>query len=214
MKQHLSDILSSIKECNSLLDNGAIEDAVLLSGEALAKAHHFWASAINNHSESQHEVNIMAIAASIHCYALALMGKTNDAYSTAIGAILQITIDNNRSRNIDNSMLSIYTTAAVSLMRILSENPPCDSEAKEHGTIITRYIASLLYYYYNLIGNEMPDSPYLESAYATLNHLRQFTSIETPSINVLGQWVSPNEPHDIIGDLIGRSRALSLLSDL
>ena len=94
MKQSLSYILNNIKEANGLLDQGAIEDAVMLSGEALAKAYENWSANLNNQQPTTDEINVMAIAASCHCGALAAMGNFQDAYATSIGAILQITTVN------------------------------------------------------------------------------------------------------------------------
>lgn len=214
MKQSLSHILENIKEANGLLERGAIEDAVILSGEALAKAYEHWSENLNNQQPTTDEINVMAIAASCHCGALAAMGNFQDAYATSIGAILQISIDNNKSNNIDQSLLSIYTTALFSWINILSSaNPQSEEFDKAHVEAITRYISSMLYYYYTKIEGNTPHSPYLEDAYVALNHIRQFTDIETPFISVLNKQISPEDPQDLIGDLVGRSIALSLLTD-
>lgn len=212
--QPLSNILDSVKEANALIEHGSIEDAVMLSGEALANAYEHWSSKLNAQQSTTEEINIMAIAASCHCGALAAMGNFQDAYATSVGAILQISIDNNKSNNIDQSLLSIYTTALFSWMNILSTtNPRSETFDKEHVETITRYIASMLYYYYSKIGQSSPNSPYLENAYMVLNHIRQFSEIETPSITVLGKHILPENPQELIGDLVGRSIALSLLAD-
>lgn len=214
MKQSLSHILEHIKESNRLLEQGAIEDAVMLSGEALAKAYEHWSANLNNQRPTTDEINVMAIAASCHCGALATMGNFQDAYATSIGAILQISIDCNKSNNINQSLLSIYTTALFSWINILSStNPQSEEFDKNHVETITRYIASMLYYYYITVGKSTPNSPYLEDAYAALNHIRQFTEIETPLITVLNEQISPENPQNLIGDLVGRSIALSLLAD-
>lgn len=214
MKPSLLKILNNIKESNELLENGKIEDAVLLSGEALACAHEHWSININSQQPTTDEINVMAIAASCHCGALAAMGNFQDAYATSIGAILQISIDNNKSNNIDQSLLSIYTTVLFSWMNILSTNNlRSETFDKEHVETITRYIASMLYYYYTKIGQCSPNSPYLENAYMALNHIRQFSVIETPSITVLDKHILPENPQELIGDLVGRSIALSLLAD-
>lgn len=214
MKQSLSYILNNIKEANELLERGAIEDAVMLSGEALAKAYEHWSANLNGQQPTTDEINVMAIAASCHCGALAAMGNFQDAYATSVGAILQISIDSNKSNNIDQSLLSIYTTALFSWMNILSAtNPQSKTFDKEHVETITRYIASMLYYYYTKTGKCSPNSPYLENAYMALSHIQQFSKIETQSITVLGKLISPENPQELIGDLVGRSIALSLLAD-
>lgn len=209
----LKSILNSIGESNELLAIGTIEDAVLLSGEALAKAYEQWASKINTQQDSLDQINVMAIAASCHCGALATMGHFHDAYATAVGAILQISIDPNNSDNINQSLLSIYTTATFALLNTLSSMPPDSNEATQHAETISRYLASMLYYYYNLVGKTSPNSPYLESAYEALTIMKQFTQIETPLITVIGEQINPQLPHSLIGDLVGRSRALNLLAD-
>lgn len=213
MNHILSNILSEIGECNKMLDEGVVEDAVLLSGEALAKAHEQWAYNFNNNSPTAEEVNVMAIAASCHCGALASMGNFHDAYATAIGAILQISIDPNHSSNISQSLLSIYTTASLSLINQLSTSIPDDDDSRNHAETISRYLASMLYHYYITVGHQAPDSPYLDGAYEALCIMRRFTTIETPVISVLNDNIDPSTPQALIGDLIGRSQALYLLTD-
>ena len=213
MDAKLKKILSDVAEANELLQRNEIEDAVLLSGEALACAYEQWAQHINNHLDSLQQVDVMAIAASCHCGSLAAMGNFHDAYATAIGAILQISIDPNHSDNIDQSLLSIYTTAVFSLLNTLSASAPESDDARIHITHISRYLASMLYHYYNTVGKAHSDSPYLNSAYEALPIMRQYTIIETPTITVLDEQVNPSSPHSLIGDLVGRSRALGLLTD-
>ncbi len=213
MNQILLNILTEIGECNKMLEEGIVEDAVLLSGEALAKAYELWSNRFNDNSPTAEEINVMAIAASCHCSALASMGNFHDAYATAIGAILQISVDPNHSNNISQSLLSIYTTASLSLINQLSTSIPDDDDSRNHAETISRYLASMLYYYYNLVGQQAPNSPYLDSAYETLCIMRQLTEIETPVISVLNKEIDPSTPHALIGDLVGRSQALYLLTD-
>lgn len=212
MKTSSQSILNDIAEANRLLDQGAIEDAVLLSGEALACAYEQWAAKINHKENSLEQINVMAIASSCHCGSLAAMGNFHDAYATAIGAILQISVDPNHSDNIDQSLLSIYTTAVFALLNKISTLTP-DDDTRTHIDCITRYLSSMLYYYYNLIGNKCPDSPYLEAAYEALSIMQNYTKIESPVISVLDEQISPTSPQPLIGDLVGRSRALGLLAD-
>lgn len=212
MNETLKSILKSIRESNELLQSGATEDAVLLSGETLAEAYEQWSTAFNSGRNTLDEINIMAIASSCHCCALAAMGNHHDAYATSIGAILQISADDNSSENIDQSLLSIYTTAAFSLLNQITRLTP-DKGSIEHINCITRYLASMLYYLYNLVGHRNPDSPYLDGAYEALTILREYTTIETVTITVLNDSIDPKAPHKLIGDLVGRSHALNLLSD-
>lgn len=207
-------ILDKIKEANGFLDGNDIEDAVRLSGEALAQAYDLWQQKINSHSPSNAEVDILAIAASCHCNALATAGQMHDAYGTAVLAILQTAVDGNSSATITQSLLSLYSTALYSLTAFLSNcTPPDDETSRGHVEAITRYIASMLYHYYKIVGEKHPSCPYLEGAYQGLMYARNFVGIETDGITVNGTKISPSTPNDIIGDLIGRSNALGLIKD-
>lgn len=213
MNNTLSSILSKIKECNNLMDRNVVDEAVILSGEALAMAYEQWSAKINNHSDSYEEINTMAVAASCHCSALAMGGDFREAYATAIGAILQISVDRNESDNISQSLLSIYTTATFSAINIFSQLLPDDEYCRDHAQVIIRYLSSMLYYYYNVVGTNVPVSLFLENAYDVLSLVQKFIKIDTPTITVLNKQIDPAAPHELIGDLIGRSQALSLLTD-
>lgn len=211
----LQHILDKIAEANVLIDYNNIHDAVLLSGEALAQSYEAWQAKINASLPSREEITVMSIAAACHCNALATASQFSDAYSTSVIALLQITIDGNSSSELNRSLLSIYSTALYSLMAILSGSNPSENRIDhEHVEAITRYIASLLYYYYNLVGKESPSCPYLEGAYRGLEYASNLIRIETVTISVNGQDINPATPGDIIGDIIGRSNALGLLSDI
>ncbi|MBQ9076556.1 MAG: hypothetical protein IJY31_01735 [Muribaculaceae bacterium] len=207
-------ILDNVKEANALIDSDNIHDAVLLSGEALATAYNEWQQKINSCRPSLQEITVMSIAASCHCNALISAGQLHDAYATAIMVILQITVDSNTSAAINQSLLSLYSSALYSLVTFLSNtNPPEDGHAQEHVEAVTRYISSMLYHYYNTVGKESPSCPYLEGAYQGLCYARNLVTIETGYITVNGDRVPPATPNDIVGDIIGRSNALGLLSD-
>ncbi len=212
MNNQRKEILEFIKVANYLLEQGEIEDAVRSSGEALAIAYEDWSDNLNAGIPTDDEISIMAIAASIHCVALGAMSEFVEAYSTAMAAIFQMSHDNTRTPALDQSLLSIYTTSFYALMNILSTREPNEHD-QEHVETITRYIASMVFYYYRKVGISASDSPYLEQAYEALQQMREITEIETPKINVLGELIDPKTPHALIGDLIGRSRALNLISD-
>lgn len=211
----LQHILDKIAEANALIDYNNTHDAVVLSGEALAQSYDEWQKKFNSSQSRLEEVTVMSIAASSHCNALASASQFRDAYSTSVIAVLQITIDGNTSPDLNRSLLSIYSTALYSLVSILSGiNPSENGTDREHVVAVTRYIASMLYYYYNLVGKESPSCPYLESAYRGLEYAGRFISIETDTISVNGQGINPATPGDIIGDIIGRSNAIGLFSDI
>ena len=63
MKSSLSHILESIKEANELLEQGAIDDAVMLSGEALAKAYENWSANLNYQQPTTNEIKLNAMNA-------------------------------------------------------------------------------------------------------------------------------------------------------
>ena len=210
----INALLENCRSIDELLDKGDIEDAVRLSGELLAKADALWTVARNNNSTSQNEISALAILAAYHCDALAMMSNCNDAYATAVTALFQMAIDRSDSLSLNQSAMQLYITAIFALMQIIQQQfANADATDREHLNEIMRYLASMLYYYYNKVGKARPDFPHLHVAYQILSQLRNDVDIQTPTIKVVDEDVNPSAPLPLFADLVGRSHAMGLMND-
>ena len=213
----MNNIKAILEKCHSIdemIDRGDLEDAVRFSGELLAKADSLWASAKNNNLSSLDEISILSILAAYHCEALAMMNNINDAYATAVTALFQMTIDGYDSLSIKQSAMQLYITAIFALMQIIQQQfANADEIAREHLNEIMRYLASMLYYYYNQVGVCNSEFPHLSVAYQILLQLKNDVDIQSPTIKVLNEEVNPAAPLSLFADLVGRSQAIGLMHD-
>lgn len=210
----IKDLLKNCTTIDEMLDRGEVEDAVRFSGELLANADSLWTVAHNDKATTIDEISALAILAAYHCDALAMMSNVNDAYATAVTALFQMAIDGNESLSLDQSAMQLYITAIFALMQIINQQfANADDVAREHINEIMRYLASMLYYYYNKVGKSRPDFPHLHIAYQILSQLRNDVEIQSPTIKVLDEEVTPSSPLSLFSDLVGRSHAMGLMTD-
>ncbi len=213
----MTNIDSLLQHCatiDDMLDRGEVADAVRFSGELLANADALWTAARNNKEATLDEISALAILAAYHCDALAMMSNINEAYATAVTALFQMAIDGSDSLSINQSALQLYITAVFALMQIIQQQfANADTTDREHLNEIMRYLASMLYYYYNKVGNSRPDFPHLQVAYQVLSQLRNDIDIQSPTIKVLNEDINPSAPLSLFADLVGRSQAMGLMND-
>ena len=207
-------LLQNCATIDEMIDHGEVADAVRFSGELLANADALWTEARNKNASSQNEITALAILAAYHCDALAMMSNINDAYATAVTALFQMAIDGSDSLSINQSALQLYITAVFALTQIIQQQfANADTTDREHLNEIMRYLASMLYYYYNKVGNSRPDFPHLQVAYQVLSQLRNDIDIQSPTIRVLNEDINPSAPLSLFADLVGRSQAMGLMND-
>lgn len=207
-------LLQNCATIDEMIDHGEVADAVRFSGELLANADALWTEARNKNASSQNEITALAILAAYHCDALAMMSNINDAYATAITVLFQMAIDDSDSLSINQSALQLYITAVFALTQIIQQQfANADTTDREHLNEIMRYLASMLYYYYNKVGNSRPDFPHLQVAYQVLSQLRNDIDIQSPTIRVLNEDINPSAPLSLFADLVGRSQAMGLMND-
>lgn len=209
----IKNLLKNCATIDEMLDRGDVEDAVRYSGELLAEADALWTAAHNDKATTIDEISALAILAAYHCDALAMMSNINDAYATAVTALFQMAIDGNESLSIDQSALQLYNTAIMSMMQILQQQMlQPDDASREHINEIMRYLASMLYHYYNKVGKARPNFPHLQVSYQILAQLQGSVDIQSPSIKVLNEEINPSTPLPLFSDLVGRSHAMGLIN--
>ena len=207
-------LLENCSSIDEMLDGGNIEDAVRFSGELLAQSDTLWATARNNQGSTIDEISALSIIATYHCEALSMMSNANDAYATAITVLFQMAIDGNESLSLNQSAMQLYNTAIISLMQIIPQQfSNADATEREHLNEIMRYLASMLYFYYNKVGKARPDFPHLHVTYQILSQLRNDVDIQSPTIIVLNEDITPSAPLSLFADLVGRSQAMGLMND-
>ena len=209
----INALLQNCSTIDEMLDRGEVDDAVRFSGELLAQSDALWTSARNNKASTIDEISALAILAAYHCDALAMMSNLNDAYATAVTALFQMALDGNFSHSLDQSALQLYNTAIISLMQMLQQQQILpDDFSREHINEIMRYLASMLYHYYNKVKETRPDFPHLSVTYQILSQLRNSVEIQSPTIKVLNEEVNPSAPLPLFSDLMGRSVAMGLIN--
>lgn len=209
----ITALLQNCSTIDEMIDHGDVADAVRLSGELLAKADALWTTAQNNKASSLDEISALAILAAYHCEALAMMSNVNDAYATAVTALFQMAIDGNDSLSLKQSALQLYITAIFALMQIIQQQfANADATEREHLNEIMRYLASMLYYYYNQVGVANSEFPHLPVAYQILSQLQNNVDIQSPTIKVVDEEVNPSAPLPLFADLVGRSHAMGLIN--
>ncbi len=207
-------LLENCSTIDEMLDGGNIEDAVRFSGELLAKADSLWTMAKNEKSSTLDEISALSILATYHCEALSMISNANDAYATAVTALFQMAIDGNDSLSLKQSAMQLYNSAIISLMQIIPQQfSNANAENRVHLNEIMRYLASMLYYYYNKVGKARPDFPHLHVTYQILSQLRNDVDIQSPTIKVLDEDINPSAPLSLFADLVGRSQAMGLMND-
>lgn len=209
MNTKIKEILSCCQEIDTMLDNGNIQDAVMLSGEKLAIIDSLWTEARNKNTTTIDEISALAIIASYHSQSLAMMGDHHNAYATATTVLFQIAYDGNTSLSLSQSAIALYTTSITSLMETINHIHSDEEMTREHIEAIMRYLGSLLYYHYNIVIKSNPTFPHLSIAYQLLRML----NVETPTITVIDKQIDPSRPLPIFSDLMGRSQAMGFLDD-
>ena len=87
-----------------------------------------------------------------------------------------------------------------------------DDFSREHINEIMRYLASMLYHYYNKVKESRPNFPHLQVSYQILAQLQGSVDIQSPSIKVLNEEINPSTPLPLFSDLVGRSHAMGLIN--
>lgn len=207
-------LLQNCHSIDDMIDRGNLEDAMRFSGELLARADQLWTLARKENRTATDEITALLILATYHCEALAMANNANEAYATAVAALFQMAIDGSYSLSLGQSALQLYNTAIVSLMQIIPQQfSNADTIDHEHLNEILRYLASMLYFYYNKVGKTRPNFPHLQVAYQILSQLRNEVDIQSPMIKVLDEEISPDSPLPLFADLVGRSQAMGLMNE-
>lgn len=210
------NINQSLQQLYDDLQNGESESAVLMGEHLLIEAYTLWNKSLTKVDTAPDMAFTLSVVASAYCDSLVAVGNSHDAYGIALGAIsniVNISATASDTPQFNHAMLQLYIALWGNLHKILSMATPSQSpEATTHIETITRYIGSMLYHYYYAVGRKSPDNPLLSPAYQTLRLISTLVKIEVETISVGKHQISPMNPMPIVGDLVARSHALSLIN--
>lgn len=215
-----SDFERQVTECDQLLKENNVADAVRLSGELLSQADSDWRGRYNAGERGTDEICQVLDAGAMHCLTLFLSGQIRDCYSTALMLDLECEIDGVDRQTVRLSTLRLRHLALTSLLTVLDSMPVSDDEqVLDHISNIVRYLSDLLYHDYESVVNgdtsglTAADRAIVSEVHGLLSSLlERGMRFEADAIVVGGEFHSPERPAAVIGDLIGRSRALGLMA--
>lgn len=215
-----SDFEQQLNDCDLLLRENNVADAVRLSGELLSKADSDWRGRYNAGESRTDEICQVLDAGAMHCLALFLSGQIRDCYSTAVMLDLECEVDGVDRRMVRLSTLRLRHLALTSFLSVLDSMPVSgDEEVLDHVSNIMRYLCDLLCHdYEGVVNGDVSDLSGADRAVVSEVHgllsglLERGMRFEADAIVVGGEFHSPEHPAAVIGDLIGRSRALGLMA--
>ncbi len=201
-----------------LIETGNCEEAVRESGMLLGLANEVWTE---RHNEGKIDDALMADFANIamlHVQSLQLAGLLADAFTTAVTALWQMSLDKkfNTCRSIDVAVIAILNSAITSFLGSLPELIPVPGkEDHSHADAILSYLASILYARYNKA--KSIDIEPVKLAYTILSDMRRMGNIQSPDVVVPVDGKETAVPADdlpaIMPDLVGRAVALGFKAD-
>lgn len=205
------------RRTDEALSRGKTDEALRVSGEALAALDSEWTLRHNSQRNDAAEVLYAGnFVGCRHIEALAAAGLHRDACATSLMLLLRQSIA--ISEPIGNDRMALQSTtdllfrALTSLLEI-SESFAGNSDATSHYATIVSYIASMLYAAYKEAANRCPDFPPLEEIYSLLKEMNEIGAIQHPTIHVVDTYIEASDITAILPDLLGRARALHLLDD-
>lgn len=209
-------INQAIEQIYSDIQNSEVESAVLMGENLLIEAYSLWNKALASASSAPDVAFTLAAVANAYSDTLNAVGNPSDAYGITLGAITNIVNIESTAGDtpqFNHAMMQLYLATWHNLARILSSATPTQHpQATGHIQTITRYIGSMLYHYYYAVGRLTPDNPLLTPVYQTLREISSFVTIDTTTISVADQPISPTSSLPLIHDLVARSQALSLIN--
>lgn len=187
-----------------------VADAVRLSGQFLAAADARWTAAHNSGDDSKTQLAEMLRMGICHADMLFRADMARDAYALCV-MLLMAAAYNDAVQENSNSVLALTFLACMTLMRMLPTMRN-DEVAHTHLPHITRYLASLAYAHFMETVRTNP-CVWHKRAQHWLVDAERSGLIESGTVEIPGGRDNPLTATAIIGDLVGRSRALGLLDD-
>ncbi len=199
----------AIDQIDSAMDRGDIDLATRLSADLFAEYDRQWTEARNANLPTADILLRDNIAGVRHCEALLAGGHEAEAWSTLLLMLLRDAIDTSQSSQLDQVELDQLLLATKTFLSLSERINPDDSEATTHASAILTLLASRLYNQYRRLNGT--GNPNLDEAYTLLMQLRDINAICYPNVAINGAEVSVDDKAAIMGDIVGRARAMGWL---
>lgn len=204
----------SIKtEVYTLAGSGAVDDAVRLSGEELARADNRWRVAHNKaNPESAARLKEAVSLAAVHADMLMRAQLYRDAYATVVTTFMSLSMEKDiRPVELADDMLALTAIATMAL-DAFSDTIPHDEVTERHFPIITVYCASMLYEWYaHAVRNGGEKAVWIARVTPLLRTLIRAGVVQWPEVEVEDRRIPITDIAAVSADLAGRSLAIDLL---
>lgn len=201
----------AVVETAQRLQEGNINEAVIISGELLARCDNNLRIAKNSNQPLHEDVAWFIDASLLHINALRRAKAVNEAFSCAVGALLTIEVYQ-ASEMVDlPKKLRLYTLALYSAVDSFDRlDATVGDNAEDHTGHILSYLASLLYHNYQQTVSAYPDDSSLPEVYRFLKSIENSGAIQSPTIKLGTKDVEPECPGPLLVDILGRAAALGI----
>lgn len=224
MTHQCHDILAQV---DALICSGDADDALRLSGDELARFDNRWRRAHNSCADAAtidsclEDLSALAVC---HSQLLMQAGIQADALMVPLLAITAMAMDDRCAQH-PHDMMALCSVALLALDTLTASMNPDDDFARSHIEPMTRYIASMTYYWYAATRPDNPDitTPAMRDGQQSLAWHHEITPllrtliragmVSWPTINVCGHDETADHPQNIMGDLLGHCHALGLAGE-
>ncbi len=201
------------KEYNALVDSGEFNEAVRLTGEALAISDAQWTSLVNAHLPAVDALCASNRIGALHAEALFMAGAVDTCFSTSMLMLMRSGGSLTDSLQVQESVLNIPLYAILSLNKFMERcqaSGALDDFLSDHATAIMILLASMLYSLYAKIGEADPAFTGLYDLRGSLSDMIAGDLVRKGDININGKVINSDDYLAIMGDVIGRARAIGL----
>lgn len=185
-----------------------LSDKLRLSGERLAEADNNLRIAYNNHEALDKQINELIEATIVHVNDLRTANMPADALMCAVGALLTSDVYRSYEKVTAIQKLKLLSSAIHASIDHF-ESTDSDGSDIDHRGYILSYLASLLYYNYQIAVKDSTDEPIVAQIYGFLNAIKSSGAIQWPKILLGETEVDPATPGPLFIDVLSRAAATS-----
>lgn len=201
------------KVYNALIDGGNFNEAVSFTGEVLAKSDACWTSLVNEHHPAINALCESNRIGALHAEALLLAGAVDACFSTSLLLLMRSANPLTDILSVQESALNIPLYSIMALSRFMEQQQlsgSIDEFLSDHATAIMLLLASLQYSLYQKVRNADPSFVGLYDLRDNLSAMIARDLVREGDININGKVINSGDYPAIIGDVIGRARAIGL----
>lgn len=200
-------------EYNALVDDGNIEEAVRYSGEQFAMSDARWTSLVNTRKPADAALCESNHIGALHAESLYLAGADDACFSTAMLLLMRSADRLGDDLSAQKSVLSIPIYALLALSRFMGShqmNGTIDDFLSDHATAMLILLASFQYSLFMKISKTDPSFAGLADVRGQIEGLIAQGLVREGEIKINGKAINSDDYPAIIGDVMGRGRAIGL----